>query len=183
MYKNRNTWHRVCWKEYFYGVAFSRVFLSARGARIRLSFPLFISGFKKLLRKEGRTDSPEPPFQIFRYVTFVKLSRRLAGPWQAEVSSSCKMLWIQEQNLFSNNKMENGKADDCLTMDLYLRRVETSGLQKQSRNEMKTPCREVDRQDTTWFFQFIPYSIYSLFNLSFSGRWTGRTYPDLFNIL
>ena len=82
-------------------------------------------------------------------MTFVKLSRRLAGPWQAEVSSSCKMLWIQEQNLFSNNKMENGKADDCLTMDLYLRRVETSGLQKQSRNEMKTPCREVDRQDTT----------------------------------
>ena len=54
MYKDRNTWHRVCWKEYFYSVAFSRVFLSARGARIGSSFPFSIPGLKVVM--EGKKD-------------------------------------------------------------------------------------------------------------------------------
>ena len=84
--------------------ASGHVFQGDCQAQIRSSFPISMSSFKKLLRKEKRTDSPEPPFQIFIYGTFVKLSERLAGLWQVEVSSSYKMLWIQEQNFFLTAK-------------------------------------------------------------------------------
>ena len=161
MCEDRNTWHRVCWKEYFYSVAFRRVFLNARGAQIRSSFPLSIFGLKVVT--EGKKDrQPRTSPLESKLDVYIDTAQSNIGPQNA-LPTKCRK-----------------KVDQLLTSWRTILRVELIRL-KDQQEDIANAIEKTWKDPAAKIF-FCLNLIFWIKNMNISwgvaGNWRG-SYKDL----